>query len=136
MACDGINAGAPAHQLCQAHGRDGVVLPTGAATSAEPEPPYKELISENIRTLFSQTTAIDSVSVSPVQRAEFNEGPGWRTCLKASMRSPSDRYNGLKTYMITIQRSKIVDARHAEAEDACDQETFEKLAIAANEAGR
>src|SRR5262245_20159755 len=61
----------------------------------EPEPPYKQIIGENIRTIFSEATAINTVSVSPAQHAEAHEGSTWRVCLKANMESPNKQYNGL-----------------------------------------
>jgi hypothetical protein len=112
------------------------VLLSGCASTPPPqqpeaEPPYRQLIAENLDILFSQDSQMRGVSISGLRRGATPAGPEWRVCLRGTANAATGGAAGVKTYVVFIsRRNEITDRRLARPEDGCDQERYERLARA------
>src|SRR5262245_48768754 len=109
-----------------------LLLGTGASalaqqSDAEP-PPYRQIIAQNLKTMFAENTRPRGLSVStrPL-RVATPAGPAWAACLRGSFTGMADRPIA-RTYVIVFKRNEMVDRRPATRVDGCDKERYELLA--------
>jgi hypothetical protein len=92
---------------------------------SDPEPDVKQLLRDNLDSVFTAASHPRHVRVSPPRR-ELN-GSGWTACIKAELTSVTGRSLGTQTYLATISGGVILDRRRVEAEDNCGSETYEGI---------
>jgi hypothetical protein len=90
----------------------------------EPPPDVKELVRQNLNSVFTAASNPRGVRVSPPRREL--RGAGWAACVKAELTSVTNKPLG-ETYRITISGGMIVDRRRAEPEDNCASESYEPV---------
>ena len=93
--------------------------------SPEPPPDVKQLVRQNLNSVFTAASNPRRVRVSPPRREL--RGAGWTACVKAELTSVVSKPLGAETYRITISGGTIVDRRRVEPEDNCASETFEPV---------
>ena len=91
----------------------------------EPPPDVKQLVRQNLNSVFTAASNPRRVRVSPPRREL--RGAGWTACVKADLTSVVNKPLGAETYRIIISGGIIVDRRRAEPEDNCASETFEPV---------
>ena len=91
----------------------------------EPPPDVRELVRQNLNSVFTAASNPRRVRVSPPRREL--RGAGWTACVKAELTSVVSKPLGAETYRITISGGTIVDRRRVEPEDNCASETFEPV---------
>ena len=91
----------------------------------EPPPDVRELVRQNLNSVFTAASNPRRVRVSPPRREL--RGAGWTACVKAELTSVINKPLGTETYRITISGGTIVDRRRVEPEDNCASETFEPI---------
>ena len=97
-------------------------LPQGPETAV---PNVKQLIRDNIASIFAASAHPTSIAVSPARRDPH--GPGWTACVKASVSGMSNQPIGVQTYVVSIENGRIWNRQRAGADDKCDGEPFEPL---------
>ena len=93
--------------------------------SPEPPPDVRQLMHEQLDSLFLAASYPRNVRVSPSHRDLH--GPGWTACVQAELTSATGQPLGSQTYRVTISGGAITDRRRAEADDNCTSETFEPI---------
>ena len=91
----------------------------------EPPPDVKELVHQNLNSVFTAASSPRRVRVSPPRREL--RGAGWTACVKAELTSVVSKPLGTETYRITISGGTIIDRRRAEPEDNCESESYEPV---------
>lgn len=91
----------------------------------EPPPGVRELVRQNLKSVFTAASNPHGVRVSPPRREL--RGAGWTSCVKAELTSVVSKPLGTETYRITISGGMIVDRRRAEPEDNCASESYEPV---------
>ena len=91
----------------------------------EPPPDVKELVRQNLNSVFTAASSPRRVRVSPPYREL--RGAGWTACVKAELTSVTNKPLGTETYRITISGGAIIDRRRAEPEDNCASESYEPV---------
>jgi len=91
----------------------------------EPPPDVRELVRQNLNSVFTAASNPRRVRVSPPRREL--RGAGWTACVKAELTSVINKPLGTETYRITISGGTIVDRRRAEPEDNCASESYEPV---------
>ena len=89
----------------------------------EPPPDVRELVRQNLNSVFTAASNPRRVRVSPPRREL--RGAGWTACVKAELTSVINKPLGTETYRITISGGTIADRRRAEPEDNCASESYE-----------
>lgn len=92
----------------------------------EPEPAYRQLISDHIGELFAANAEVQNARISKIRKVDSYSSAAWTVCLKAEMKM-TDRSMVTGTYVVLIQRGQIVDRRSASPSDKCDKEKYEPL---------
>ena len=90
-----------------------------------PPPNVKQLVHENLESVFTAASAPRDVQVS-VARPDLHE-PGWTACVRAELNSATGKPLGSQTYRITINEGVIQDRRRIDADDTCFSERFEPI---------
>ena len=88
----------------------------------EPPPDVKQLVRENLDSVFTAASYPRQVRVSP-PRHDLR-GPGWTACVRAELTSVTGKPLGTQTYRITINDGAILDRQRVEADDTCASESF------------
>jgi hypothetical protein len=91
----------------------------------EPPPDVRQLVRENLDSVFVAASNPRQVRVAPPRRAPI--GPGWTACVRAELTSVTGGPLGAETYRITISNGAIIDRRRAEADDNCGSESYEPI---------
>jgi len=91
----------------------------------EPPPDVRELVRQNLNSVFTAASNPRRVRVSPPRREL--RGAGWTACVKAELTSVINKPLGTETYRIAISGGTIVDRRRAEPEDNCASESYEPV---------
>lgn len=99
--------------------------------SKAPEPPpleappeVRQLVRENLNSLFSSASKPRHVRVSQPYREV--RGPGWTACVRADLLNVIGKPTSM-TYRIIINRGMITDRRRAEPDDTCASENYEPI---------
>jgi hypothetical protein len=91
----------------------------------EPPPDVKQLVRQNLDTVFTAASNPRVVRVSPPRREL--RGAGWTACVKAELTSVTGKPLGTETYRIIVSGGVIADRRRAEDGDNCTSESYEPL---------
>jgi len=91
----------------------------------EPPPDVRELVRQNLNSVFTAASNPRRVRVSPPRREL--RGAGWTACVKAELTSVVSKPLGAETYRITITGGMIVDRRRVEPDDNCTSESYEPV---------
>jgi hypothetical protein len=91
----------------------------------EPPPDVKELVRQNLDSVFTAASNPRLVRISPPRREL--RGAGWIACVRADLISVIGKPLGTETYRITISSGMIIDRRRAEPEDNCGSESYEPV---------
>jgi hypothetical protein len=83
------------------------------------EPNYRQIVAENIATIFPNPVPLGMLEISGIWRANHFKGPVWATCLKIHAE------NAPQEFAIFIQDGKIVDQRAGVAVDRCNQQSYQ-----------
>jgi len=93
--------------------------------SAEPPPDVRQLVRNNLESVFVAASNPRDVRVTPPLHVA--NGLGWTACVRAELTSATGRPLGPETYRVTISGGVIIDRRLAEADDNCPSESFEPI---------
>ena len=93
----------------------------------DPEPDVKELVGASGATLFA--THPRSVAVSRARRKET--GRGFTACVKAMVDGPVSGRPEPLAILVNIEHGKIIERRRATAQDGCEAEAYEPVALQA-----
>src|SRR5436190_16381018 len=93
---------------------DFLKLPPPPPAQAEAEPDAKQIVRDNLATIFASGAAPKDVAVSRPVKARF----GYTTCVRAAVSSIAGTPIGTQTWLLQIDRGKIgmrerVDQTHA-----------------------
>jgi hypothetical protein len=91
----------------------------------EPPPDVKQLVRENLNSVFTAASNPRHARVSPPRRDP--RGTGWTTCVRADITSVTGKPLAGQTYLATISGGVIVDRRHVENDDSCASESYEPI---------
>jgi hypothetical protein len=91
----------------------------------EPPPDVRQLVREQLDSVFVNTSNPRQVRVSP-PHPELH-GSGWTACVRAELTSVTGKPLGTETYRVTISGGVIIDRRRADAEDNCAAESYEPI---------
>ncbi len=89
----------------------------------EPPPDVRQMVRNNLDSVFVNTSYPKKVRVSPPRR----DGQGWTACVRAEVVSVTGKPLGDETYRVTIGSGMILDRRRAEAGDSCASENYEPI---------
>jgi hypothetical protein len=94
------------------------------------EPPYRQIVADNLKALFAEGSNMRGVSVSAPRREMTAAGPHWRLCLRGTSAGITGS-SATQTYVVYINsRNEIADRRLAQPKDDCQKESYEPLAAA------
>jgi hypothetical protein len=85
------------------------------------EPNYRQIIADNIGSVFPSPAALAPLEISGVWRTNHFKGPAWITCLRIHADSVPQEY------AIFIQDGKIIDQRAGVAIDRCKQQAYQSF---------
>jgi hypothetical protein len=88
----------------------------------EPPPDVRQLVRDNLESVFVATSNPRQVQVSVPRRDP--RGQEWTACVRAEIDSAVGRPIGMQTYRIFITGGAIVDRRRADADDNCPSESY------------
>jgi len=91
----------------------------------EAAPNVKQLVRDNIASIFVPSAHPSDIAVSPARRD--THGPGWTACIKANVSGMSDQPIGQQTYVVSIENGRLWNRHRAGADDKCDAEAYEPL---------
>jgi hypothetical protein len=91
----------------------------------EPPPDVRELVRQNLNSVFTAASNPRRVRVSPPRREL--RGAGWTACVRADLTSVTGKPMGAETYRIIISGGVMVDRRRAEDGDNCVTESYEPV---------
>jgi hypothetical protein len=94
-------------------------LPDPATQVDLAEPNYRQIIAENIATIFPTPSPLGMLEISGIWRTNHFKGPAWATCLKIHAE------NAPQEYAVFIQDGKIIDQRVGVAVDRCNQQSYQ-----------
>jgi hypothetical protein len=89
----------------------------------EPPPDVRQMVRNNLDSVFVNTSYPRQVRVSPPRR----DGQGWTACVRAEVTSVNGKPLGDETYRVTIGSGMILDRRRAETGDSCASENYEPI---------
>jgi len=90
----------------------------------EPVPDVKQLLRDNLESVFTAASRPANVRVSPPRHAPA--GVSWTACVRADLNSVTGKPL-VQTYRVTITEGRIVDRRRAENDDNCISESYEPI---------
>ena len=90
----------------------------------EPPPDVKQMVRDNLNSVFISTSNPRQVWVSPPHHDPRE--PAWNACVRAELTNAVGK-RGTETYRITIAGGTIVDRRRVEADDNCVSESYEPI---------
>ncbi len=98
-----------------------------AADPLPPEPPpnVKQLVHDNLDSVFVSTSDPQNVRVS--RPLHDPEAPGWTACVRAEVNSATGKPIGTETYRITIDDGQIADRRRVDDNDNCISEDYQPI---------
>lgn len=92
----------------------------------EREPDYKRILSQYLRDVFKDTSALRNVSASGPNPVPGPARQIWQVCLRAEPRDAlTGQYGAAETYAIFIEADKVTDRRRATQDDRCEDKTYE-----------
>lgn len=91
----------------------------------EPPPDVKQIVHDNLTSIFVSTSAPRDVLVSPPRLQPG--GSGWTDCVRADVNSATGRPIGTETFQITIVGGEIVDRKRVGDDDHCGSESYRPI---------
>jgi hypothetical protein len=91
----------------------------------EPQPDVKQMVRENLDSVFVASSNPRAVQVSPPH--PNLRGPGWIACVRAELTNAVGKPLGTETYRISIESGVILDRQRVATDDNCVSETFESI---------
>jgi hypothetical protein len=100
-------------------------LPDASQPAELSEPNYRQIVAENIGTIFANPAELGILEISNVRQADHSlKGQAWLTCLRIHAGDAPQEY------AVFIRDGKIVDARSGVAIDRCKQQTYSAFDLA------
>jgi hypothetical protein len=93
-------------------------LPDASQSAELSEPNYRQIVADNIGTIFQNPAELGVLEISNVRQADHLQGLAWLTCLRIHAGDAP------REYAVFIIGDKIVDARTGVAIDRCKQQTY------------
>src|SRR5262249_34323805 len=84
-----------------------------------PQPNYRRVVADNVRTVIPNVASLGDLEISGVGLVDPLKGPAWLTCLKV------DAHGNPQNYALFIQGDKIIDSRIGIVIDQCYKQAFE-----------
>jgi hypothetical protein len=94
-----------------------------------PQPDYRCIVADNIKTIFPAQADLGDLEISGVRLVDHLKGPAWLTCVKL------DAHGKPQQYAVFIQGDKVIDSRAGIVMDQCYKETYAPLGTAATKPG-
>jgi hypothetical protein len=85
------------------------------------EPSYRQIVADNIGSIFPTTASLGVLEISGVRPVNHLRGQAWLSCLRIHADSAPQEY------AVFIQGDKIIDMRVGVAIDRCKQQTYESF---------
>jgi hypothetical protein len=89
------------------------------------EPNYRQVVADNIGSVFPSQTSLGTLEISGVRPVSHLRGMAWLTCLRINADSAPQEY------AVFIADNKIVDLRVGVVVDRCKQQTYETFDLSA-----
>jgi hypothetical protein len=86
-----------------------------------PQPDYRRIVANNIKTIFPAQADLGDLEISGVRLVDHLKGPAWLTCVKL------DAHGKPQQYAVFIQDNKIIDSRAGIVIDQCYKQTYSPL---------
>jgi hypothetical protein len=94
-------------------------LPEAPVPADVSEPNYRQIVADNLATVFPNAEALAPLEISAVRPVNHLRGPAWLACVRIQAdRTPQE-------YALFIQGDKIIDQRAGVALDRCKQQAYE-----------
>ena len=94
-----------------------------APGTEQPQPDYRRVVAEHIRTVFPEDTRLGELEISGARQVDHLKGQAWLTCLKL------DAQGHPQHYAIFIQGDQIIDFRAGVVIDQCHNASYTPFAI-------
>ena len=91
----------------------------------EPQPDVKQMVRENLNSVFLASSNPRAVQVSPPH--PNLRGLGWVACVRAELTNAVGKPLGTEIYRISIESGVILDRQRVSTEDNCVSETFQSI---------
>jgi hypothetical protein len=88
------------------------------------EPNYRQIVADNIESVFPSPASLGALEISGVRRTNHLKGLVWLTCLRIHADGAPQEY------AIFIQDGKIIDQRAGVVIDHCKQQAYESFNLA------
>ena len=111
---------------CDSYARlspDFLKLQAAPEAAVEPAPDARQIVRDNLATMFLAQSAPKNVAVS---RADRRNG-SWTSCVRASVTGMTSAQVGMQTFAITIERGKVTSRERTDQSHWCATETFEPI---------
>ena len=89
-----------------------------------PQPDYRRIVTDNIKTIFPAQAELGDLEISGVRLVDHLKGPAWLTCVKL------DAHGKPQQYAVFIQGDKVIDSRAGIVMDQCYKQTYSPLTTA------
>ena len=99
-------------------------LPDASQPAELSEPNYRQIVADNIGTVFPNPAELGILEISNVRQADHLQGQAWLTCLRIHAGDAPQEY------AVFIIGDKIVDARIGVAIDRCKQQSYSAFDLA------
>jgi hypothetical protein len=94
-------------------------LPDPPAPDDLSQPNYRQIIADNLRTVFPEQTSVGTLQISGARPFDHLRGRAWLVCIRINADSrPLD-------YAVFIIGDKIIDTRTGVVIDRCNQQSYE-----------
>jgi hypothetical protein len=94
-------------------------LPEPAPQPDLSEPNYRQIVADNITSVFPSSTELGTLEISAARPVKHLRGPAWLTCLRIRADSAPQEY------AVFILGDKIIELRAGVAVDRCKQQAYE-----------
>jgi hypothetical protein len=88
------------------------------------EPNYRQILADNIGTIFPNPAALGVLEISSVRPVNHLQGLAWLTCLRIHAEDSAQEY------AVFILGDKVIDGRVGVAIDRCKQQTYDAFDLA------
>lgn len=82
------------------------------------EPNYRRIVTDNLKTIFPNRSALGQMEISGTHLVQHLKGPAWLVCLKLNANGHP------QNYAIFIQGDKVIDQREGIMIDGCHKESY------------
>jgi hypothetical protein len=121
-----VIAAAAALAGCDSHARlspDFLKLSPPPVAEAEAAPDARQVVRDNLTTIFATQAAPKNVAVSRPAMGRY----GWTACVRAAVSSITGTPVGVQTFLVGIERGKIGMRQRVDQTHACANETYEPV---------